>query len=319
MKSTFKIRGILAALVTVLAELPGPAEAYVRTVTSAGVPTAWKAPCVNMEFSLGAFPLYLDAAGYLNAAQQAGGAWTNASLDGANRCSNVRFSVESVPDVEGSVGLDGHNRLIFRQDKWCREPPPTDPNESPCYDPSALAITTTFQIKTTGEIVEADIEVNAVYLHWGDFVAEPGQFDSSTHDFQGALTHEFGHILGLDHPCHISATNADGTPVSQPVDDLGNPVPTCGPDNPPSITDATMYPVVASPSSEVGLRSLSPDDAQGVCDIYPLSQNFVCLAPSTITTGTGGGGCSFPSSGRGGAISGVLVLLLLATRSRRRR
>jgi hypothetical protein len=317
MTSAFINRALLVALVTLGTSLPGPAWAYVRTVTRArGVPTAWKTTCVNMEFSLGAFPLNLDAAGYLNAAQQAGDAWTNASLDGVNRCSNVLFSVESVPDVAGLVGQDGHNRLIFRQDKWCRDPPPKDPKEPPCYDRNALAVTTVFQLKSSGEILDADLEVNAVNFHWGDFVAYPEQFDSSTHDFQGAITHELGHVIGLEHTCYLPSTYADGTPVPRPVDNLENPVPNCGSDNPPSITDATMYVSVGSLVSEVGLRSLSPDDAQGACDVYPVSADFVCLAPSTPATS--GGGCSFPPSGRGGAIAGVLVLLLAVTRLRRR-
>jgi hypothetical protein len=49
-----KIRTILmiVLLVAGVATLPMPAAAYVRTMTESGVATAWKTPCVTMEFSL---------------------------------------------------------------------------------------------------------------------------------------------------------------------------------------------------------------------------------------------------------------------------
>jgi len=35
----------------------------------------------------------------------------------------------------------------------------------------------------------------------GDFVTHPELFQTNTQDFQGAITHEFGHVIGLDHTC----------------------------------------------------------------------------------------------------------------------
>jgi hypothetical protein len=270
----------MTAVVASAATLSMPAAAYVRTRTSTGVPTSWKTPCVTMEFSLGAPPAELDVAGYLDAAQQAGGAWSQAALGGAGRCTNVIFTVESVPDFAGVVGMDYHNRLIFRQTQWC--PDPLTAGES-CYDPSALAVTSVFQLKTTGEILDADMEVNATNFAWGDFAAHPEQFVYNTQDFQGTITHEFGHVIGLDHTCFTPGFRSDGTPVARPVDNNGNPVPDCSAGNLPAIiTGATMYVSVASPSAEVDLRSLSPDDTQAACDIYPFTTDFACLPPSTI-------------------------------------
>jgi hypothetical protein len=278
----------MTAVVAGLAALPTPAAAYVRDLTSTGVPTAWKTPCVTVEFSLGAPPAELNAAGYLDAATQAGAAWSNASLDGVSRCTNVIFSVSSVSDVADPVGMDYHNRLIFRQDQWCPDPLPAGGS---CYDPSALSVTSVFKRKTTGEILDADLEVNAADFTWGDFVGHPEQFVYNTEDFQGMITHEFGHVIGLDHVCFSPGVSSSGVPLARPVDNNGNPVPDCSASNlPATITGATMFVSVTSPSAEVGLRSLSPDDMQGACDIYPFTSDFVCLPPSKMDAGVADAG-----------------------------
>jgi len=306
---------MIVLLVAGVATLPMPAAAYVRTVTESGASTAWKTPCVTMEFSLGAPPPVLDAQGYLGAAQAAGAAWSQASLDGINRCTNVIYTVVSVPDVAGKIGLDYHNRLIFRQGQWCSDPLPKDGS---CYDPTALALTSVFQNTDTGEILDADLEVNATDFTWGDYAAHPEQFEANTHDFQGTITHEFGHAIGLSHTCFTpGGTFADGTPMPRPLDNDGNPVPDCGPDNPPAITQATMYVSVATPSAEVGLRSLSPDDIQAACDIYPFSTSFECESPSG--SGSTGGGCSYPGPTGRDSVAGVLAILALGLVFRRRR
>jgi hypothetical protein len=321
-----KPRAILVTTLVVagLPTLPLPAAAYVRTVTEEGAFSHWNAPCVTMEVSLGAPPAVSDSQGYLDAAKAAGATWSQASLDGVDRCSNVIFSVVSVPDVAGPVGMDYHNRLIFRQDKWCRDPPPKeeDPNDPPCYDEHALAITSVFQLKSSGEILDADLEVNAYNFTWGDFVAHPELFQSNTQDFQGTITHEFGHVIGLDHTCFKpGAAFADGKPIPRPTDNLGNPVPDCSDyyELPAVITEATMYASANSPSAEVDLRSLSPDDVQAACEIYPVKTDFVCLPPSGEYLAAGGGGCSYPAGPRRDSTACVLVLLVMATLGRRRR
>jgi len=104
---------VVPLVVAALFALPLPAAAYVRTVTEAGALSRWKTPCPTMEFSLGAPPPVSDSQGYFEAASAAGAAWSQAALDGVNRCTNVIFTVVSVPDVAGPVGMDYHNRLIF--------------------------------------------------------------------------------------------------------------------------------------------------------------------------------------------------------------
>jgi MYXO-CTERM domain-containing protein len=305
---------VIALVVTGPFTLPPPAAAYVRTVTESGASTAWKTPCVTMEFSLGAPPPELDAQGYLSAAQAAGTAWSQASLDGINRCTNVIFAVVSVPDVAGKIGLDYHNRLIFRQNQWCGDPLPKDGS---CYDPHALALTSVFQNTDTGEILDADLEVNATNYTWGDYAAHPEQ--TNIQDFQGTITHEFGHVIGLQHTCFTpGGTFADGTLIPRPTDNSGNPVPDCSGSNlPAAISQATMY-VSVAPSAEFELRSLSPDDMQAACDIYPFATNFECVAPSRLGSPSDGG-CSYSGPTGRDSVAGVLAILALGLAFRRRR
>lgn len=306
----------IVALALLLLGLPVPASAYVRTRTDTGALAAWKSPCVTMEFALGAFPAVLDAEGYLEAAQQGAAAWTQASLDGTNRCSNVLLAVQPTADATGPVGRDGHNRIVFRQNLWCRDPPPSNPKEPPCYDPSALAVTSVTMLTDSGEIVDSDIEVNAVHFTWDDFVKQPELAAYRSHDFQGTITHELGHVLGLEHTCHIPGYRVDGTPAPRPVDNTGTPIPDCSYDNPALISQATMYVSVSSPDEEVGLRTLSPDDVQAVCEMYPTSANFVCGATRTSDSK---GGCSLDPRQGGGSVAGTLALAALALILGRRR
>jgi len=180
-------------------------------------------------------------------------------------------------ETTADVGLDGKNVIVFRQDTWCTTS--TDTGEQTCYAANAMAVTTLFKNKKTGEIVDADMEINAVYYAWADLIADPTQATGMTADFQNTLTHELGHVIGLAHNCYIA--NDGPTPLT---DNTGNTELNCGSANvPATVTDATMYPVVSTYDTE--RRSLTPDDQQAACEIYPSSQ----------ATCTSNSGCSVAS------------------------
>jgi hypothetical protein len=237
------------------------AQAYVRAVTETGVPTWWRNPCITMQLYLGENPLppTMTADQYINAARLAGRAWSYPALT----CTDLSITVQKESQATAEVGLDLKNVIVFRQDAWCEN---SDASEGPCYPPNALAVTTVFKSTTTGEIVDADLELNAVSISWADLVADPALAENSnTADLQNTLTHEFGHVIGLAHPCY---SPNDGPAVLD--DNTGNPEPDCSnPNLPLSVTEATMYPVV--PMSDTQRRTLSPDDEQAVCDIYPYT------------------------------------------------
>jgi hypothetical protein len=54
-----------------------------------------------------------------------------------------------------------------------------------------------FLARADGKVIEGDIEVNARYFTWTDLDLPAG--DAGAHDRQTVLTHEMGHLIGVDH------------------------------------------------------------------------------------------------------------------------
>jgi hypothetical protein len=173
------------------------------------------------------------------------------------------------------VGNDKVNLIKFRETTcicppdnhkaWCRPAVQDDPLH--CYSPQAAGITTAIYVDQAsssrdGAILDADIEINGV-----DFaVSVNGQSlgKGSPAELQNTLTHELGHLHGLEHPCRVS-----GDP--QRVDNLGQPVPLCGATQDPRILESTMYNF--QDAGETKKESLSDDDIAAICTIYPISQD----------------------------------------------
>ena len=262
-----------------IALIPREAGAYVREVTNSGLPVAWRSPCVTMRVYLGSPPPVLTADALFAASVQAASAWSYPTL----ACTDVRLGMVEESEATADVGNDATNMIVFRQDTWCRQPTSVDDAGVPqpdCFPSSALAVTSIFKNSKTGEILDADIEFNGVNYTWGDLVGQPDLRTSTTADFQNALTHELGHVLGLDHNCY---TKSDNQPRSN--DNTGAPEADCynNPTLDATVADATMYPSVIL--SDTLRRDLSEDDQQGICGIYPHEHEICPAVPS-------GGGCA---------------------------
>lgn len=207
------------------------------------------------------------------------------------------------PAEAREVGYDGVNTVKYRHDRWCR--PPVDGDDEECYAHSAAAITTLIHIDRPGtpedgRLLDADIEMNAVDFAFGVDGTTLGTGTAA--DVQNTLTHELGHLLGLDHTCW----DRDGDP---PLDGAGNVVPSCRPSAalPAEVTNATMYNYQLA--GETSKRSVEADDVAGECALYPKASDPMACEP---VAAPGGGGCGCVVAARRGVAPGRgLVALLL--------
>jgi hypothetical protein len=209
------------------------------------------------------------------------------------------FKVTDVGKKAMEVGNDKINLIKLRDTMWGRPASGSDPART--YSPNAAGITTAVYVDDAtssrdGAIVDADIEINGV-----NFAISANNVTTGTApchaELQNTLTHELGHLHGLEHPCL-----APGDPPR--VDNLGNPVPACGATTDPKILDATMYNY--QECGEKKKEDLSSDDIQAICDIYKNDD----------------GGCHCSASGRPGAsllLAGVTGLLVMRRRKSSRR
>ncbi len=198
------------------------------------------------------------------------------------------------------VGKDYINLVKFREDTWCIPATATDPER--CHNAAAAGITTVTFVKHPGNsddgaILDADVEINGV-----NFAISSGGVTTGTAtclaDLGNTITHEFGHVLGLEHTCVTGSDPAR-------VDGNGNPVPTC-PTNDPTITEATMFPFQAC--GETKKTTLTTDDTTGVCTIYPIAK-----APGSCSPSAGPGGCCSAGGEDAESSLALLVLMLMWT------
>lgn len=309
--ATLRLAAVLAA-----AAIGAPAAAYVRSSDRAtGKALFWPMPVVPYRVS--------DAPSASSPSCAAGPAGDPALRAARNAFSQWRQGCSSLDLVyagridEVRTGLDGtHENLVVFRRGFCSANPPAKAcmdsgasgcgNAYDCFedhtngDRFIVALTSALYDPDTGRIVNADIEVNGWNgLGAGTSVA-PGASgpangwyftcdkqagwpqctsygDASCFyiDLQNTLTHEAGHFLGLAHPCEVSQGNCT-----------------------PEMAITTMYP--ATTPGDLEKRSLSQDDIDGVCAIYPSS----------------GGGCGCGSAGAPGAIAALLAILALRPRRR---
>ncbi|MFL5364544.1 MAG: myxosortase-dependent metalloprotease, MXAN_2677/MXAN_2678 family [Myxococcales bacterium] len=293
--------------VLLLSAISPEARAYVRTETKqgSGIYLFWgtRGHTFQMD-SLGTPDVPGTAA--FDAIRKSFATWSGAA------CSDLVFP-EVLPLEQGDrrIGYfpDGYNRnLILFRTMRCDAPgvvPPGDPciteggcnNKYDCWpsgrDFGTIATTlTTFRV-STGQILDADIEINnAPNANDSKFTfttadapqCPPGApiVNCVSIDVQNTITHEAGHTLGLAHSRDPAATMA-----------------------------------ASAPPGETSKRVLGADDLNGICAIYPRgAQTATSLGdPIDISPSASGCGCS---SRDGGPASALWVALVLAFARRKR-
>jgi len=284
-------------LVLLLLCVPVTAKAYVRTRTSTGTPIAWRQQCPQIALDATENPtLPLDR---LRAALERSAAAWNTPTDA---CTAPQLVILPGTVHGKDVAYDDTNVLLWRMPGFCDDA--AHAHDDVCVSPNAAAVTTVFYYDKPGDdkdgtLVGIDIEINATHFTFSD----DGSIDKI--DIENTMTHEFGHVLGLDHTCYTIGGTAP------PVDAEGKPVPSCFPivGLPPEVTQATMFNYEAP--GETSKRVPQPDETRGVCEIY-TGHTRDCEPPDM--------GCEFIPRSRALPLGiALLVALAIVCLSRRRR
>lgn len=212
---------LLASILTTLATLclAESAHGFCRTTTCdpeeelcpvnddgcrvTGTPLYWPDLCVNFAVQAGGSTLRgISAKQTQRALERAFQTWISADCGGGRtpslgavslgevHCSEVEFNQDGF-DKDGERRVDGPNAnlVVYRDELW---PHAGEGNK--------LGVTTVTFVPSTGEILDADIELNALGT---EFTTSD---DLVRTDLQSVLTHEVGHFLGLAHSFAPGAT-----------------------------------------------------------------------------------------------------------------
>jgi Matrixin len=189
------------------------------------LPVWWRNACVGYDIQKNASPTQVALTNAEAITKAAFDQWTQAVCPAAaSGATRVSIDVKDLGPVDCDLvqySSDQGNQhvIIFHDDVW---PYPND-------QVNTLGLTTVTFDATTGEIYDADTEINATKpLSLGGVPA------AGSYDLASIITHEMGHFLGLAHS---------------------------------TIATATMY-ARYTPGS-TSMATLSADDIDGICSIYP--------------------------------------------------
>jgi len=282
---------IRPAVVLLLLLSAGVARAYVQAVTqTGGTPLHWiGVDCIRLRPDVSS-ARHVVGGSDLDALAQAVANWEGPTQS----CSYVRLVVEAVtvlPAAPPRGKLRQDVAVFFIDQGW----------ESISGSTAETVALTTLRYvdkpgdPKDGQILDADLDVNVQTFRFSMGGV------AGTLNVEQTLTHELGHVLGLDHPCTI------GTP---------------GEMNVPSCSSGSFKPEVMYPTAQLGdslPHKPAPDEALAICAIYPLAAD---PGRCDSSAGGGGGGCAVPgsrSASAAGAAACLLALLVMAVAMGRRR
>jgi Matrixin len=290
----------VAALASIAALAPARASAFCRTTTTTkltdvecrrdGIPLAWDRQCISftVEDPGESGPTLGEAR---DAADRAFATWSAVECDGAPIGIDLRQTQQLADCAVPQHDRRGPNMnaIVFVED-WAGD------DDLP---PDAFAVTLTWNLKATGEIVDVDMLLNptlGLLANCGDACPRV----PVTIDLQNVITHEAGHFLGLSHS---------------------------------DVRGSTMS--ASAREGELEKRSLELDDIAGVCAIYGQLPPAQCNADrgdfvpdrgfsTRCATRQPSGGCSVstPAAAERGSYYWLLALAIVigwsAKRGKRR-
>jgi hypothetical protein len=142
---------------------------------------------------------------------------------------------------------DFQNTMLFYREGW-PHPPLVQGLTSVTYD-------------SRGQIVDADIELNGQSYRLG--IVEDPELDRGILDIENTMTHEVGHMLGLDHSMFENFLGNDTSGCAGSAQGTSGGI-DCAAIRP----DQTTMFATARPG-ETFKRTLHPDDEAGLCAAYP--------------------------------------------------
>jgi len=215
--------------------LAGEALAFCRTTTcnpeldvcgfdehrcnTEGVPLYWEGGATSLSVAAEGSQLQGISADDLEAATSAATeTWQNATCAGGKKPALQIAAPARVEHAVAGFDEDGPNEnvVVFVDDGWDHEA-------------KAIARTSVVFYVSSGIVLDADIELNS------DLFAFTASGKPWRADLQSVLTHEIGHVLGLDHSDVPGATMAART----------------------------------NAWASGGLRTLDADDNDAICSVYP--------------------------------------------------
>jgi len=299
------VRAALAVAATLAAfAWAGDLGAFCRTTTSrarssvpgecvtSGIPLGWRSRCTGYSLYRGEVPAEIPFTTLETITRESTSAWARVPCDQDGRGVQYFRVLPNAP----TWNLSGYNPQGANSNTVSFRHRWGD---NAIHRAGTIAITIVTFDSYTGEIFDADIELNtydeASNRDGFRFSTATTNPDPGTADLQTILTHEFGHFMGLSHS---------------------------------SNDRAVMWP-------EAGLgeirRTLTADDALGMCTIYPESRtpDTRCLAvpygglttqPGTVKV-LGANDCAVSpgSVASPRALTGWLVLAGVGVLTRRRR
>jgi MYXO-CTERM domain-containing protein len=286
-------RLILALVTLVVSGWPTLSEGYVRSTTSkSGSPLGWLGSnCIYIRVNSSGSDDIKDGSD-IAAAKSSIQTWRNA----IRSCSYLRFVLEadSATALPGFTKSGANENVIYWVESGWK------------HEKMAAAITTVYFLEKQGSsqdgrILDADIELNGEFFHFST------KGNPLRTDIENTVTHEMGHMMGLDHPCD------DGTRQPVPKDHTGETIPKCSAvqasNDPKSveIRESTMY-NFADPG-ETKKRTPEPFDIQGICEVYPIKDDPGECFP--VSYDGGDNGCNVSSASPPLGTLGTLMWLVL--------